>query len=145
MDPGQNHLLIAGLSKPFYLFYDLLRLAATDSSPYIRDNTIGTELVAPILDFDVGSCMIPGRVNIELFKLSGVIDINHSFYILMLFIVMEQCDEILLLVVADQDINSFDLCPRLLLGLDIASRRYNHGVRIEFSGPGSGSSPPPVP
>ena len=58
MDPGQHHFLIAVSCKCPDLLKDLFHLSASDSSPCIGNNAIGTELVAAILNLDIGTLML---------------------------------------------------------------------------------------
>ena len=78
MDPRQYHFLTAGCCKAFYFIYHILCLFAADPSSGIRDDTVGTELVAAVLHFQVCSCMFFGTVNLQIFILFRVIDV-HTF------------------------------------------------------------------
>ena len=60
MDPCQHHFLIAVSGKGPHFIQHVLHRSAADSSSYVRDNAVSTELIAAVLHLDVSSCMFSG-------------------------------------------------------------------------------------
>lgn len=58
MDAGQHHFPVAALRQPFHFPADVLVTSAAHPSSGIGNDAVGTELVAAVLDFNVGTGML---------------------------------------------------------------------------------------
>ena len=65
MDTRQNDLLIAVSCQCLNLLKNIFHTSAADASSCIRDNAVGTKLIASILDLNIGTGMFRYRFNVH--------------------------------------------------------------------------------
>ena len=135
MNPGQHHLFIAICRKGAYFFKDVCPAAASHPSSGKGDNTVGTELVTPVLYFDVGPCMLPGTAESKAFILLHTPDVVYFLYSIAFFlkIPLQYLHNIFFPVISHHNINS--AVKRLLFRLHIAACRHHYSIRIHLPGP----------
>ncbi len=148
VDTREHHFPVTGFYKSPHLFQDILHSAAPDPSPGIGNGAVRAELVAAVLNLDIGPGMPGCAFQPHLFILIGMADIRHrrsmqrlvplpllisSLPFLQIF--RQNGRDILLPVVADGQVDGRILLHRIPARLHVAAHRHHHRVRIELPGP----------
>ena len=84
MDPCKDNFFVTSCRKGTYFLKDLCDLSAAHTASCIRDDTVSTELVASILDFDIGTYMFCGVTDGKLLVFLCLVDLD-DFYLLGMF------------------------------------------------------------
>ena len=149
MDSGENNFTDAFLRDPCHFPDDLAGSSAPDPPPCIRNNTVGAELIAAILDFDKGPC-VAGRLQLHVLVFGPVRQVGHGpasqsalrepvGFLLRRFIIpdlrkkfVEKFRDPGLIVVADRKINGFVRAHAVGVRLHIASHsdHYSPGISL---------------
>lgn len=68
MDAGEHHFFEAVFRQTFYFCDNVLRLTAADGPAGIRNDTVGTELAATVLNLQIGSGAVCQFLDFQRFK-----------------------------------------------------------------------------
>ena len=141
VDSRKDNLPVSVLRQVRHLSDDLLHCPAPHASSCVRDDTISTELVAAVLDFDIRPRVIsrPGQMKRlillrppDLFHLSYTRMLPASFGALTL-IFLENPDKILFVIISEHNIDA-RIHFFSILRLDITSGSHNHRIRVHLPG-----------
>ena len=136
MDSGQYDLLIPIGRQCVHLRKHVLHFTAAHPSSGIRDNAVRTELVASVLYLYIGSGMLclSGHTHFLIFM--GMCNVNQLYLWFFFFyfskMLIQDCDEIFLFIIADDNVNA--VIRFRALRLHITTRSYDYCIRIHFSG-----------
>ena len=137
MDSGKHHFLIPMFRKCTHLFHYVFFFPAAHASSRIRNDAIGTELVASILHFQICPCMLCCSGKMEALILEGMVNVNdllHLFRNVFFKIFFQKADQILFFIIPDYNIYILIQLTHIRLRLHITAGRYDHCIRILFSG-----------
>ena len=134
MDSCKNYLLISFLGKCTDFFQHTFNIAASHTASCIRNDAVGTELVASVLNLNVRSYMLRCMINGKILVFFCLIDLDHvravARFVLGIFC---QCiHDISFPVIAKHKINSLILFQLVSTCLYIAACCHNNGLRIHF-------------
>ena len=134
MNSCKNYFLIPFFCKGMDFLQHTFNVTASDTASSIRNNTVRTELITSVLNFDVCPytfcCMINGKFLI----LFCLIDFDHMGTMArFVFRIFGQClHNIDLLVISQNKINGFVFFQFLATGLYITARCHHDRFRIHF-------------
>ncbi len=150
MDSCQDHLPEALTCQPLHFLNYQLGIPAADPAPGIGNDAIGTELIASVLDLQIGPGMasqlmksqgliilIPGYIMDEtpVLGLMSPGPVFLLFYFPVRIILVKDGHDILFPVIANQQVRLAVIKHFTAPGLDIAAGRGHHCVRILPAGP----------
>ena len=135
MDPGKDDLLISPVCQSTHLLKDIFLRPAAHSSPGIWNDTVGTELVAPVLHFDVSSHMFRRAADGKPLIFPGSVYLDNAGRLLMFFFIFfKNISNLMLLIISQNDIHRHVFFQFRRVCLGVAACRHNNGVRIHLSG-----------
>ena len=134
MYPCQHNFFISICCKTCNLFHHIRFLSASDPASGIRYNTVTAELVTSVLHFDIRPRMFRSLRQMKRFILLCVIDIEYFLpeSLLAFLVFSENTQKILLLIIANHNVNAGVYLPFLLHCLDVTSCCHHHCIRIHF-------------
>ena len=112
--------------------------SASDPASGIGDDTVAAELIAAVLDLDLGSGPVGHLIDRQVFigSFSGhVIQITGSGLLPVSESGCHQVNDVLLQVIADGDIDHIFFLKGFTCCLDIAADSHDQGIRVLLSGP----------
>ena len=82
-------------------------LTASDTTSCIRNDTVSTELITAVLNFDICAYMLCCMINCQFFIFFCLVDLEHMFLPgVLLLIFLEYLDNISLLIVSKDQVYS---------------------------------------
>ena len=133
MDPCKDNFFVTSCRKSTYFLKNLCDLSAAYTSSCIRDDAVSTELVASVLDFDIGTYMFRGVTDGKVLVFLCLVDLDDLYLLGMFFFVFfESFYDLFLLVVSKDQVHSTVCFQFLCVCLDITSCCHDNGIRIHF-------------
>ena len=145
MDAREHHLPVARVHQAPHLLQDILRPAAAHPAPGVGDGAVGAELVAAVLDLDIGPGALRRVLQPHLLIFVGIPDVQDGGALQGLVplraalppslqILLQDGRDVLLPVVADGKVYARIRLHGLPPRLHIAAHRHHHSVGIELPG-----------
>ena len=139
MNSCEHNFLIAIGRKCTHFFHNFFFSSASDTTSHVWDDAVCTKLVTAVLYFNICPCVFCSLGQMEFFVFFRVIDINdfllhkHTVcFFSFLLILLKNLDQILLLIISDDNINTFIDLIAVFLRLHITSRRHNDCIWIHL-------------
>ena len=122
MDSGQDCLFVAVIRKLLDFPKHTVPGAASDPSPDIRNDTVGTELVAAVLHLYVCAGMFCRLLKVQFLVFIGMVDVQYFFFkpFFAGLKSFQYLNQILLAVVPNHNIHTFLLLALLCLDVTAA-------------------------
>ena len=131
MDACQHHFFEAVFCQTFHFCDHVLRLTAADGTAGIRNDTVGTELAASILNLQVRSGAVCQFLDFQWFKNTFVHNICHIIlHALFRLIIFHQFHDFTLVLGANDQIHTMHRRQFFRRSLGITAHNGNNGVFI---------------
>ena len=135
VDPRQYDFFIVAFRQFPHLAQDILHHAAAHPAAGIRDNAVSAELVASVLDLDIGSRVIARLRQMQGFIFAGaadVFDLRGRSALCRVFV--QDPHQVFFMIVSEHNVNARILAFPVLR-LDVAARCHDDGVRVHLPRP----------
>ena len=133
MNSCQNDFLVSFCCKCMNLIHYMRDLTASDTTSCIRNDTVSTELITAVLNFDICAYMLCCMINCQFFIFFCLVDLEHMFLSdVLLLIFLEYLDNISLLIVSKDQVYSLIFIQFPFICLYITSGCDHDSIRVHF-------------